>query len=183
MAQIENLNAHEILMRHLPNWFKPVLEYIALMEAYGVQLDSMNSSAHTIAANAFIQTADEDTLKMWEKILGLTVMMDYSIDYRRQRIIQRFTNLAPYTIWHLRDRLTELFGSDYTLTVDPVQCEISIIIQSGRAGAIELVYELIHNVVPAHLYVNTNQLVENYLNTRQYAGAIMSRTFIQTIGA
>lgn len=182
MPMIENLNAHDVLMAQLPDWFKPVLEYIALMEAYGVSLDGLQDLASAISDNAYIQTADEDTLKMWEKILGLPVMMGYSSEYRREQIIQRFMNFAPYTIWHLRDSLTELFGSDYTLTVNSERCELGIIIQSGRVGSIDLVYQLIHNVIPAHIYVNINQVVENYLNTRQYIGAILSRTFIQKIG-
>ena len=56
--------AHEILMEQLPDWFKPVLEYIAIMQAYAVELSGVEAAAAKIQANYFVETADSDTLTM-----------------------------------------------------------------------------------------------------------------------
>ena len=45
MSKITPAGVHEILMSQLPRWFKPVLEYIAIMEAYGVELSDYQNAA------------------------------------------------------------------------------------------------------------------------------------------
>lgn len=179
--KFDTLPAHEILMNQLPTWFKPVLEYIELMQAYGFTLDGINSIAQQIYNNLFIQTADSATITRWEDYFGLVVSYGDTLDYRRQRVLQKFEQTVPYTIWHLRAKLTELYGDEYSLTVDPVACSIRIIVTSNRYGAIDLLYDLIWAVVPAHLAIIANQQVTNNISGGKYVGGIMTRCFVQTI--
>lgn len=179
--RIESLNAHEILMNELPTWFKPVFEYIELMEIYGAQLDTVGQNEEQIYNNLFIQTADLQTIIVWEKLFGITVRYGDTLEFRRQRVIQKFIQTVPYTIWDLRDRLTALYGDDYTLNVDPVACTFKIVVTSDRYGAIDLLYDLIWDVVPAHLKVIANQQTTSYAVSNQYIGAFLTRTFVQTI--
>ena len=173
--------AQDELMEQLPTWFKPVLEYIDLMRVYGAQLDTLNQDAKSIYLNQFVQTADLPTIRAWEKLFGITVRYGDTLEFRRSRLIQKFSQIVPYTYWHLRDRLTDLFGDDYTLTVDPVACTIRIYVTSDRYGAIDLLYDLIWDVVPAHLQVYANQEVSNYVPNNAYVGGIVSTTYVQTI--
>lgn len=173
--------AQDELMEQLPTWFKPVLEYIDLMRVYGAQLDTLNQDAKSIYLNQFVQTADLSTIRAWEKLFGITVRYGDTLEFRRSRLIQKFSQIVPYTYWHLRDRLTDLFGDAYTLTVDPVACTIRIYVTSDRYGAIDLLYDLIWDVVPAHLQVYANQEVSNYVPNNAYVGGIVSTTYVQTI--
>lgn len=177
-----NLNAHEILMSKLPEWFKPVIEYIAIMEAYGYILDKYSVDAQEISKNFFIQTADVETIEWWEKTLGLTVLPDYTMDYRRSRIIQRFAQKAPFTVWDLKDRLDAMFGEDYTMSIDPVACTATFTISAGRMGALNLLFDLLHDVLPTHLQTIISQSVKTEVNKNLYAGALTKRLSIQTIG-
>ena len=111
--------AHEILMRQLPKWFKPVLEYIAIMQGYAVQLSDMEGDAGAIYQNYFIQTADADTLSMWEGWLGIARQVGETLEFRRERILTRLSQTVPFTYWHFKERLTELFGDEYDLVIDP----------------------------------------------------------------
>lgn len=168
-------------MNQLPTWFKPVLEYIALMEAYGVSLDKINLNEQAIYNNLFIQTADEATITAWEKLFKITLRYGDTLDFRRQRLLQKFNQIVPYTIWHLRDRLNELYGNEYTMTVDPVACTIRILVTSDRYGAIDLLYDLIWDVVPVHLKLTANQQTTNYITSNKHIGAFMAKTFVQTV--
>lgn len=168
-------------MNQLPTWFKPVLEYIALMEAYGVSLDQMNAQGQRIYANLFIQTADSETLTEWERLFGITAKYGDTLDFRRQRLLQKFNQIVPYTIWHFRERLTYLFGDDYELTVDPVACTMKIFVTSDRYGAIDLLYDLIWDVVPAHIAVRANQETTSYSIGNKHIGAFVTGTLSQTI--
>lgn len=172
---------HKILMDQLPDWFKPVLEYIAIMYGGSVELARLDEDAEQIRLNDHIQTADASTLRYWERFLGIVSSAGDTLEYRRERVLMRINQTVPFTVWHLRDRLRELFGEDYTLEVNPAECWIRIIVTSDRYGAISLLHDLIYSYVPAHLYVYSNQQVRNVTGSDAYYAARMSRTFEQTI--
>ena len=172
---------HEILMDQLPEWFKPVLEYIAIMHGGAAELSDFVAAAEQVRKNDHIQTADATTIRYWERCLGIVSSAGDTLEYRRDRVMTRINQTVPYTVWHLRERLRELFGEDYTLEVNPAECWIRIIVTSDRYGAISLLHDLIYSYVPAHLYVYSNQQVSNVTSSNAYYAARMSRTFEQTI--
>lgn len=181
--RFNNADAKDVLMEQLPTWFKPVLEYVALMQAFGGQLNLVNTSSQQIYYNQFIQTADLATIRTWEKLFNITVRYGDTLEFRRTRLIQKFSQIVPYTYWDLRDRLTALYGEDgYTLEVNSEECWIKIFVTSDRYGAIDLLYDLIWDVVPAHLRIYANQEVQNYLISNANVGAVISNTFVQNIG-
>lgn len=173
---------HEILMDQLPKWFKPVLEYIAIMRGGSVGLGNIEGDAERIRANAHVQTADTDTLRYWERLLGISSGAGDTLDYRRERVMMRINQTVPYTLWDLADELRRLFGTEFTLTVDPERCVIRIIVTSDRYGAVALLHDLIYSRVPAHLYVISNQQVTNVGESDGYYAARCARTFEQVIG-
>ena len=174
--------AHEILMRQLPKWFKPVLEYIAIMQGYAVQLSDMEGDAGAIYQNYFIQTADADTLSMWEGWLGIARQVGETLEFRRERILTRLSQTVPFTYWHFKERLTELFGDEYDLVIDPENCTMSILVTSQRYGAVELLNDLILSVVPAHIAITANQLVQSSSVSNQYIGSAITMSIERTIG-
>ena len=115
--RFDNTPAEATLMNQLPTWFKPVLEYIELMKAHGFELDNINTIGQQIYYNFFIQTADEATIAQWENHFGIVLNFGDTLEFRRQRVLQKFEQEIPYTIWNLRDRLTYLYGEDYSLTL------------------------------------------------------------------
>ena len=173
--------AYELLMRKLPGWFKPVLEYDAIERAHSVPVATFSADADTIQHNFFVQTADEETIRRIERMLGISAQPSDTLEYRRQRILTATQQTSPFTEWHLRERLTELFGDEYTLTVDSENCSISIYTSSARYGAVELLDSLIAAVVPAHLYVESNQEVVRYANSNQYIAASVDHTVVHDI--
>ena len=172
---------HKILMDQLPDWFKPVLEYIAIMYGGSVELARLDEDAEQIRLNDHIQTADASTIRYWERFLGIASSAGDTLAFRRDRVMMRINQTVPYTVWHLRERLTELYGDAYTLEVNPAERWIRIIVTSDRYGAISLLHDLIYSYVPAHLYVYSNQQVSNVTSSDAYYAARMSRTFEQTI--
>jgi hypothetical protein len=180
--RFDDTSAHEVLMEQLPTWFKPVLEYIELMKTYGIRLDDLNANSQLVFYNQFIQTCDTKTMSVWERLFGLTVQATDTVEFRRDRLLQKFAQTLPYTIWDLRARLTDLFGNDYTLTVNPQTCTITIIVTSDRYGAIDLLYSLIWDVIPAHLRINANQQITNLSQSILGTGAFCLSTRINNIG-
>ena len=180
-VKLTQVQAHELLMSKLPGWFKPVVEYDAIENAHAVSIAQFSSDSDTIQHNFFVQTADEETIKRIERMLGISAQPSDTLEYRRQRILTATQQTSPFTEWNLRERLTELFGDEYTLDIDPEECTISIFTSSSRYGAIELLDDLITAVVPAHLYVESNQEVVRYAVSNQYIAASVDHTVIHDI--
>lgn len=173
--------AQALLMLKLPGWFKPVVEYGAIEKAHAVPVAEFSSDADAIQHNFFVQTADEETIRRIERMLGISAQPSDTLEYRRQRILTTTQQTSPFTEWNLRERLTELFGDEYTLTVDSEGCTISIYTSSARYGAVVLLDDLIASVVPAHLFVYSNQEVTRFAVSNQYIAASVDHTVIHDI--
>lgn len=177
-------NSSAILMEILPRYFRPVLEFQAIMNADGHALDKLSATISQVWANNYIATCDESTLAFWENLLGLTDKFGDTLEYRRDRIMQKFNNIGPFSIGYLNDRLTELYGeSGYTLAVDYVACTLTVEVTSSRYGAVDLLYGLLWDIVPAHMQIIANQeVINNIGGSRLYTRGFVTSTFVQTIG-
>lgn len=166
----------------LPEWFKDILEFNRLLEAEELELEEVENSIQAVRNNCFIQTADENTILLYEKRFGITYQYGETLEYRKSRILQRYNTVVPFSIGFLRNRLTELYGSDgYVLTVNSKTCILTIKVTSDRYGAVNLLYDLLWDIIPAHIEIIANQQVTNYISSNVYAAAVMSGAYTQII--
>lgn len=166
----------------LPEWFKNILEFNRLLEAEEVELGEVENSIQSVRNNCYIQTADENTILLYEKRFGITYQYGEALEYRRSRILQRYNTVVPFSIGFLKDRLKELYGSDgYVLTVNSKTCLLTIKVTSDRYGAVNLLYDLLWDIIPAHMEIMANQQVTNYISSDIYAATAMSGVYSQII--
>lgn len=169
------------LMTVLPEYFRPVMEFQQLMKADGAALEDLENNMQHIRQNFYIQTADEKTLAQWEKWFHMIPQPGDTLDYRRQRLLQKYNTIVPFSIEFLRNQLRELFGKEYSMQANPVESTLVISVTSSRYGAVDLLYDLLWDVVPAHVEITANQQVSNYVSMGLYSAGVMSGTFLQTI--
>lgn len=169
------------LMLVLPEYFRPVLEFKQLMKTDGAVLDDLEKEIRKLRDNFYIQTADDTSITEMEKQFSIFAKPGETIDYRRQRLLSKYNTIVPFSIGFLQDRLRELFNDDFTMQVDPIKCTITISVTSSRYGAVDLLYDLLWDVVPAHIQIIANQQVDNYISVTLAAAGIVSTTFLQTI--
>ena len=171
--------AEENLKGQLPEYFRPVIEFGEILKAHGYSLNKLDETSEKVKDNNYIATCDEETIAYYEKLLGITYQFGDDLEYRRARVLQKYNTIAPFPIRFLQDKLTELYG--YEISVDSAACKIKIKVSSDRYGAIDLLYNLLWDVVPAHIQITANQQVANYVSSSIYVGGAVSRTMIQTI--
>ena len=160
------------LMMILPEYFRPVLEFKELMRTDGAELDNLENDIQKLRNNFYIQTADEKSIVLIEKQFSIVAKPGETIEYRRQRLLSKYNTIVPFSIGFLRD---------YTMQVGPEECTITISVTSSRYGAVDLLYDLLWDIVPAHIKIIANQQVNNYISGALTAAGIMSGTFVQTI--
>ena len=174
--------AEETLRGQLPEYFRPIIEFREILKAHGYSLDKLDETSEKVKDNNYIATCDEETIAYYEKLLGVTYRFGDTMEYRRARVLQKYNTIVPFSIEFLRDKLTELYGEDgYEMSVDSVACKLKIKVTSDRYGAIDLLYDLLWDVVPAHIQILANQQTTNRVPCRLYAAGAVSRVLVQTI--
>lgn len=175
-------NAVEVLNSQLPRYFRPVIEFQEIMKAHGHGLGRLDGVMARLQANFYIPTCDELTISYYERLLGITYHTGDNLDFRRLRVLQKLNLVGPFTIGFLRERLTELYGENgYALEVTPETGLLTIKVTSDRYGAINLLYDLLLDILPAHLHLTANQETMNYIPGRLYIGGILASLTEQTI--
>lgn len=174
----------EILWEQLPDYFKPVLDYQEIIKAHGYALQAVDAGAGQVYGNLYIQTADEATIAWWENLLGLQTQFGDTLEFRRARVLQKVSAAVPFSIGFLHDQLTALFGAGgYTVDVDPVELTLTVNVNNADYGALDLLFDLLWDVIPAHLQILASQQVITAMEDKAlYVGASLSSFVIQTIG-
>lgn len=171
------MSAYDTLMENLPDYFKPVLEYIQIMQAHGYALDQLDNNIKSIYDNFYIQTADTETLQYYEKLLGIIPSPNDSLSYRKDKVIQQLSLVPQFDINWLITKLNSLYGENgYTLTVDPVSLSLNIDITDDRYDQVKLFYDFIWDVIPAHIYIPAKQYSGTSIDTPLCAGVVPSST-------
>ena len=169
------------LMMVLPEYFRPVMEFQKIMEVHGAALDKAEQQINQVRDNCFIQTADEETIAYYEDLLGIMYKQGESLNYRRERVLQKLSAIVPFSVEFLKTRLYELYGEDYELEIDSIRCTISISVNTGKDGALDLLYSLLWDVLPAHLEIIASQKVGNAINKPIYNAVNVSKICMQLI--
>lgn len=165
----------------LPEWFQNVVEFNKLLETEASELEEAENNIRSVRNNCYIQTADEAAILILEKRFGI-VYQGESLDFRRSRIMQRYNTVVPFTVGFLKDRLAELYGAEgFEVGFDIEKCIIDIKITSDRYGAVNLLYNLLWDILPAHMKITARQENTKNLTSALSLGTTMSRTKVITI--
>ena len=142
------------LLKHLPDWFKPVIEYQELMKAHGYSFGVADSEAHEMLMNFFIQSCDLETLEYYEKLLDIIPQSDQTLEERRAQVLALIGATQQFTEIYFRQRLSALVDDDYRLEIDPVNSTMDLSIGANRYAVLETIFRLCASVVPAHIEIS-----------------------------
>lgn len=154
----------------LPKIYDNITEIDALMQSEQNIIDEFNTTMSTLFANTFVFTADENGVIMFEKILGIiSNPSTESLEFRRMRIINRFSMSPPFTLRFLHSKLDEIIGKNkwstfmdyenYTLYVESSMSDINLSIEAAYT---------INSIKPANIvYINMPKIFESVQVTEQ----------------
>lgn len=99
------------LCQYWPPWFRRILDFQALCQTEGQQLQAMAQAMEQVRQNFFIQTMDEQTTAQWESLFHILANpITETLEFRRDRILNRLSMRPPFTLTFLYQRLDALFG-------------------------------------------------------------------------
>lgn len=99
------------ICQYWPRWFREILDFQALCQTEGEELRVMAAFMEHVRANLFVQTMDEATTAEWESIFHIVPNpVTETLEFRRDRILNRLSMHPPFTLTFLYQRLDALFG-------------------------------------------------------------------------
>ena len=100
-----------LLGSFVPHIYKDVTEMDAIIDAEQRQLSFAQTEASQAFANTFVLTANYEGIEMFEMMLGIiSDPTTESMEFRRQRVLNRITLSPPFTFRFLKRRLDDIIG-------------------------------------------------------------------------
>lgn len=97
----------------VPHIYKDVVEMDAIIDTEQEQLSYAQYEASQAFANTFVRTANYEGIEMFELMLDIVANpQTETLDFRRQRILNRLTMSPPFTFRFLKKKLDEIIGKD-----------------------------------------------------------------------
>ena len=166
----------------IPRFFQETVEFPEIMKAWQKGLGDLEGNIEAVWGNQYIQTCDEDTLALYEKLLNIIPSGDESLSYRRQIVLNKYSMAVPFSEGFFRNRLNEMFGEDgYTLDVDSQTSTAVLYILSPIPNGLDMVYNLWLGIAPAHVELQAHEALVTEINGSEYYGAVVTSAVYQEI--
>ncbi len=140
------------LIDYLPDLIKqsPIFESITTAEQPEIEL--LWAKLDEALKSSFVDTAEEDGVLRYERILKLTPKASDTIEDRRFRILVRLNEKLPYTEKFLNERLALLCGEGgYTLNLDYNSYTVEVKVGLNVTEQFDAVDAFLHRISPANL--------------------------------
>ena len=167
------------LEEKLPSRFKEIKEFWDFCIGENPEFDRAKSGKDKWLNNRFPQDADIDGIRLWETVLDIKPNPTETLEDRRFKVITELQKRTPYTWSQLHKMLDALLGKDgYTLKKGYFVLMVYLAMKS--TSQLKHVMDLLQEVVPAHILLDIEQILEYYLgiDVYTYSTSIMNLTIV-----
>lgn len=138
---------------YLPKVLQPIVEFQQINSDLDIELNNIDEQIKNIEKEVIVQTATEYGIGKWENTLGIIPSDSDSLEVRRFRISNILTSKLPYTVRWLRQKLTEIVGTDngWTLNIDNNNYTITIVLSGLDTKLMLEVEKQLRNAIPSNM--------------------------------
>ncbi len=166
------------LVSYLPPFMQKYKEPVEALEAESPEFTIIWDGADRILYNHFISTADEDGIRRFEKLLGISPANEDTIESRRMRCQSKWFSRIPYTMRVLLQKLTVLCGDkDFTVTENFGE-GYTLALETGLElhGQVEELENMLDAIVPCNLIISTRNAISSQVSGMLFASGGISVT-------
>lgn len=155
---------------YLPPFMAEYKEINAAFEAENPEFVLVWDAVDMVLRNEFIETADEEGIARFEKLLHIPPSSEDTLESRRARVQARWFSTIPYTLKAFIAKLTALCGNtDFSVTKDYLNYRINIRTSLELFGQVEELKRIIEYMLPCNMVV----LSENEITCEAKGFALM----------
>lgn len=136
----------------LPEVIKEIKDFDEYSDSLEQLYSTLSGHVDSVKDNFFFLTADEATLKQWEKIFGIVPEEGSSLYSRRWALILAFQRLPPFTIIRLREILNQMVGvGNWIIEQNIPGYSMEITLETDDPSLARSVQSALINIIPAHI--------------------------------
>lgn len=156
------------LLSYIPDFLKEYREMKVLQQVMEPEIQEMEDETELLFGNQFISTAEERGLRLYEKMLGMQVFADDTLEDRSFKVLSMWSRMIPYTRTALRKRLNILCGEDgYSLIIDPGKVLIVRVALKSKS-CFDEVKKVLEEFVPCNMVIDLQLLYNQHEMLKQF---------------
>ncbi|WP_373233312.1 putative phage tail protein [Cohnella sp.] len=141
------------IREYWPEFYDGIEDFIELARTEDAELQLSSHAVDRLFNDQFVMTSDLAAVKRREKMLGIQADPSAeSLDFRRRRIVNRYSTKPPFTLRYLQQRLDQLVGPGLTIvSVDVENFVLYVTANIQNANVFREVQYTMETVKPANL--------------------------------
>lgn len=158
------------LQSYLPDYYLAVLDFVELIQTEEVELQFVKDAINQLLDDQFVSTSSVAMIKRREQMLGIRAdPATETLDFRRKRIINRYSTKPPFTLRYLQARLDFLLGPGKALVSVEVQAFLLRVATAlPDAPLFREMERTIKTVLPANIIYQQETAVFDGLSLQEY---------------
>lgn len=149
--------------RHWPEKLLEIRDFREIANTEAEELEQVQKAVDKLLADQFIETACKETILRRERELGIQYDPETeTLEFRRKRLINRYSTKPPFTLRFLQQQLDDLVGRGRTnVTVDVQNFILTVEAAITDANVFKEVEHTVNVIKPANLvYQQRTALIE-----------------------
>ncbi|MBE1444184.1 putative phage tail protein [Paenibacillus sp. OAS669] len=141
------------LIHYLPEFYAEITDFAELATTEDAELDALAEAVQRLLDDQFVDTSSIQAIKRREQMLGIRAdSTTESLDFRRRRLINRYSTKPPFTARYLQTRLDVLAGEGRaTVEVDEKNYILQVTFDVPDAAYFKEIEYTIHTIKPANI--------------------------------
>lgn len=175
------MNREIDIKRSIPPYLLEFREFNAVYTALNKEFQLLQESREKVLDQFFIDTMCEESILRMEKMLNiLPDLTKENLEFRRERIKNRFLITPPFSIRYLRNQLDSAIGvGNYTLTIDNNNYTIYLESSALNQNWYEEIIFTINKVKPCNMiFTNKPLLTSSILISEQQEAFDLSYNYV-----
>jgi len=157
------------LIEYLPSLYHDIKEVVVLTDAEDQEFEKLQQAIERLLDDQFVDTASEWAIKRRE--LQLEIRTDptvESLEFRRKRLVNRYSTNPPFTTRYLQQQLDTLVGPGMTIvSVDVQNFVLTVTTNIENASVFREVVYTVESVKPANLVYQQNTSIINKIGLEE----------------
>jgi len=158
------------IMNYLPSYYRDIREFRELAGTEEVELQLAEDAIHQLFDDQFVITSGVEAVRRREKMLGIQAdPTTETLDFRRRRIVNRYSTKPPFTLRYLQQQLDRLVGPNLSIvSVDVHNFILYLTANLEDAHIFKEVKQTVDTVKPANLIYQQNTSVHGAMGLEEH---------------
>lgn len=160
----------EHIMPYLPEFYREIRDFREIAETEDIELNSLSGAVQQLFDDQFVLSSSVQAVKRREQMLGIQAdPSTETLEFRKQRILNRYRTKPPFTVTWLQQQLDMLVGPGMTIvSVDVQNFVLYVTTNIDNASLFREIHHTIQTVKPANIIYQQNTSINDVIGLEEH---------------